>query len=160
MTSTKCRRKTILRHFEQEVNENCNNCDNCKRLNNKNIQKRNFTEEALMIIYTVMETGNNYGANMIIDVLRGMKNKKIPVRFFNLRYYGKGHHCNAKWWKSLIHMMIDNDLLEEISSENHFGTSIKVTSEGDDWEQLASNMDKELVPDLLWNVSREMEQYC
>jgi ATP-dependent DNA helicase RecQ len=70
-----CRRKALLSHFDEHIDE-CGNCDNC-------IDKPtvvDYTEEAKLVIKTIKYTGNMFGTNYIIDILRGSKSVKIGMR--------------------------------------------------------------------------------
>ena len=72
-TST-CLRKFILDYFgEESQEENCNNCSVC--CDERELQ--DITIEAQKIISCVYRAKERYGKNMIIDILKGSKAKKI-----------------------------------------------------------------------------------
>lgn len=72
-TST-CLRKFILDYFgEESLEENCNNCSVCC----DDRQMQDITIEAQKIISCVYRAKERYGKNMIIDILKGSKGKKI-----------------------------------------------------------------------------------
>jgi ATP-dependent DNA helicase RecQ len=67
--TNQCRRKYILSYFGETYDKNnCGNCDNC--LDQKNVIKYNFIKEAELLLTVMNETGNLYGINMLINILR------------------------------------------------------------------------------------------
>lgn len=133
VTSTICRRAVILNHFGENIkNPNCGNCDNC--LTKKEII--DFSHEGLMLLKTVVQTGNTYGINMVADVLRGSKNQKVSPKLYKVSCYGKGKNKTVVWWKSLARNLINNGYLEEVPTK--FGSIIQITEDGTDWMDLAS----------------------
>ena len=82
---TKCRRRHLLDYFGESVVEDCGNCDVCKQ------EKEVFdaTELAQKMLSAVVRTGNLFGKNYVIDVLRGSRGKKILERHHDqLSVYG------------------------------------------------------------------------
>lgn len=71
-TST-CLRQYILNYFGEDLKEDCGNCSNCKT----EFEEIEITIPAQKIISCVIKTGERFGINMIIDILRGSKNKRI-----------------------------------------------------------------------------------
>lgn len=82
---TECRRKHLLEYFGEKREEECGNCDVCKQ------EKEVFdaTELVQKILSAVVKTGNAFGKNYVIDVLRGSRSKKILERYHDqLSVYG------------------------------------------------------------------------
>lgn len=72
--TTSCLRNEIRTYFGEDVGEdNCGSCGNC-------LDDSEFVDmslEAQKILSCVYRTGQRFGVNMIIQVLRGSKNKKV-----------------------------------------------------------------------------------
>ncbi len=80
-----CRRKYLLAYFGEEGKDNCENCDICTQ------PKETFdaTIQAQKILSAVVRTGNCFGQNHVIDVLRGSRSQKIKDRYHDqLSVYG------------------------------------------------------------------------
>ncbi|WP_251860034.1 DNA helicase RecQ [Clostridium sp. Marseille-Q2269] len=72
--TSKCLRSYILEYFgEEALEEKCNNCSNC----NDNREEKDITLEAQKIFSCVYRMKERFGVNMVADVLRGSKNKKL-----------------------------------------------------------------------------------
>ena len=84
--TSSCLRKFILEYFgEESLEEKCNNCSIC--CDNRQIQ--DITIEAQKIISCVYRAKERYGKNMIIDILKGSKGKKIiENKLHELSTYG------------------------------------------------------------------------
>ena len=127
--SNECRRKYILKYFNEDYkNFNCGNCDNC--CSPKQITQRDFTNEAIQLLQVTNDTGNVYGATMLINVLRGSTAKKIPKNFMKLSTYGKGSNHDDKWWKIFVRMLINTGYIREKSISGGHGCSLIRTKEG------------------------------
>lgn len=68
-----CYRKYILNYFGEEYEGNCNKCSNC----DTEQSKEDKTIDAQKVIYCVYRVKRGYGVGMLVDVLRGSKNKKL-----------------------------------------------------------------------------------
>ena len=68
-----CYRKYILNYFGEDYKENCNKCSNC----DTEKSKEDKTIDAQKVIYCVYRVKRGYGVGMLVDVLRGSKNKKL-----------------------------------------------------------------------------------
>ena len=83
--SNTCYRKNILNYFGETFLEDCNNCSNC--LNEGEVVDK--TLDAQKVISCIARMKRSFGATMIIDVLRGSKNKKVlDLGFDTLTTYG------------------------------------------------------------------------
>lgn len=80
-----CYRKYILNYFGEEFNDRCNNCSNCEapgELIDRSI-------EAQKVISCVYRMNQKFGIGMVVNVLRGSKEKKIyELGFDELSTYG------------------------------------------------------------------------
>lgn len=69
-----CLRNEIRRYFGEGVDlNNCGSCGNCL----ENIEFVDMTVAAQKVLSCIYRTGQRFGVNVIIQVLRGSKNKKI-----------------------------------------------------------------------------------
>ena len=107
-----CRRIPLLKYFGEEYSQkNCEMCDNCLR---GEIELTDITIPAQKFLSCIKRTGEKFGANHIIDVLRASKSKKI-LRFQhnNLSTYGIGLEFSKKQWSHLSRQFISKDLLTQ-----------------------------------------------
>jgi ATP-dependent DNA helicase RecQ len=92
-----CRRQSLLRYFGDVLDTACGNCDNCL----KPPEQWDATEPARMALSCVYRTGQRFGANHLIDVLRGADNER--VRSFGhqrLSTWGIGAALAAEQWRT------------------------------------------------------------
>ncbi|MHA7879715.1 MAG: DNA helicase RecQ [Saccharospirillum sp.] len=106
---THCRRQALLRYFGDELPEPCGNCDTCL----EPVDTWDGTEAVRMALSCVYRTGQRFGANHIIDVLRGSDSEKLR-RFdhHRLSTYGIGQSLSAMEWRSVLRQLVANGLLE------------------------------------------------
>jgi len=80
-----CLRNYILKYFGEKIKNECKNCSNCSR----ELEAIDITIEAQKIISCVVRMKERYGANMVVDVLKGAKNKRLlGFGLQNLSTYG------------------------------------------------------------------------
>lgn len=80
-----CYRKYILNYFGEEFNERCNNCSNCEEPGE--LVDRSI--DAQKVISCVYRMNQKFGIGMVVNVLRGSKEKKIyELGFDELSTYG------------------------------------------------------------------------
>ncbi len=68
-----CLRKHILNYFGESAPEKCGMCSGCEA----DGARIDVTEISRPIVKLVKDTGGRYGAGVITDALRGMKNEKV-----------------------------------------------------------------------------------
>ncbi|MBC8383660.1 MAG: DNA helicase RecQ [Candidatus Cloacimonetes bacterium] len=124
-----CRRIPLLNYFGEKYSiENCQMCDNCLE---KEKDLVDITIPAQKFLSCMKRTGEYFGTNHIIDILRGSKAQKVLDRNHNLlSTYGIGKDISRKQWFHLSRQFIQQDL---IIQEIEFG-SLKITKNG--WEVL------------------------
>ena len=107
--SNSCYRKSILEYFGETIEEDCNNCSNC--LSEGVIIDK--TLDAQKVISCVFRMKRNFGIIMIVDVLRGSKNKKVlEAGFDKLSTYGIMKDYSNEELKSFINTLISHGFLD------------------------------------------------
>lgn len=106
-----CRRRQLLAYFgETFALENCGMCDNCRQ--SELSTRADITIPAQKFLSCVYRTGQQFGAQYIIDVLRGSRNKRVlERRHHELSTHGVGREFSADQWKELAHQFIQQGLL-------------------------------------------------
>ncbi len=125
-----CRRTMQLEFFGEKFDrKNCNKtCDNCKA--GKEPEKRDLTTEArtiLQLLDDLLLQKNGRGATLaqVTELYRGSKSKQ-STKFLDLKKipsYGAGKKFSKPDTDRIMHAMIFDRVLEEISSENASGFS-------------------------------------
>ena len=127
-----CRKKHIIEYFGEKFDRKCNNCDNC--LEDTELKRLEVSSWAAILIKAIYYSESLYGANMIINILRGSKTKKLNNESKKLSVFGAGSGRSMEWWKIFIRLIINMDLIREyVRSRRAQGMSLKVTEEGKKW---------------------------
>jgi Werner syndrome ATP-dependent helicase len=122
-----CRRKIILKNFNQEV-ENCTNCDNCLR-NKQDIKKVEYSRQLYLFLGLLKRINDKFGMTTIINILIGKGNIKDVLKT-NVEF-GEGiNYGNLEWWKSFTRTLINEDLIKENQVTGFFGSTISLTTKG------------------------------
>lgn len=120
--SNNCYRKNILNYFGDDFSESCNNCSNCL---NSGV-KVDKSEDAMKVISCIIRMKRSFGINMIVDVLRGSKNKRvIDLGFNNLSTYGIMKDYKSEELKIFINTLVSHgylDIVESMSGSSSFPT--------------------------------------
>lgn len=122
-----CRRYPLINYFgELYQKDSCDMCDNCLA-EEKNMS--DLTVPAKKFLSAVKRTGEKFGANYIIDLLRGEESERI---FHNghqhLTVYGIGKEYDKKQWQLLVHQFVRKEI---INRDLEFG-SLKLTPKSND----------------------------
>ncbi|MDU5260862.1 MAG: DNA helicase RecQ [Clostridium celatum] len=103
-----CYRKFILNYFGEQYDEKCNNCSNCEatgELVDKSV-------DAQKVISCVYRMNQRFGIGMVVDVLRGSKNKKVyELGFDELSTYGIVKNYTKDALTEFINMLISHGYL-------------------------------------------------
>jgi ATP-dependent DNA helicase RecQ len=98
-----CRRYALLHYFNESSNEHCGNCDACL----SPAEQFDGTVSAQKALSCVYRTGQRFGVNHLIDVLRGADNDKInQFQHKQLSTYGIGKELDANAWRSVYRQLI------------------------------------------------------
>ena len=112
-----CRRINLLRYFGEQPEGACGNCDTCLAPP----ETWDATEPARKLLSAVYRTGQRFGANYLIEHLRGEPNERAE-RFGHtkLSTFGVGEDLTAKQWRSVIRQLVARGYLET-DSEGYGG---------------------------------------
>lgn len=105
---TTCRREALLRYFGEALPKPCGNCDTCLHP----VQTWDATEVARLALSAVFRTGQRFGVNHVIDVLRGGNADKVfQFDHQNLNVYGKGVQWSVNEWRSVFRQLVARNYL-------------------------------------------------
>lgn len=107
-----CRRIPLLAYFGETFTQTpCSACDNCLA---GQLELVDLTIPAQKFLSCVARTGERFGANHIIDVLRGSQSEKVLKNgHANLSTYGIGEEFSKAQWLHLSRQFLHNGLLEQ-----------------------------------------------
>ena len=100
---TSCRRQALLRHFGDDLANDCGNCDLCLTPP----QTWDGTEEAQKLLSCVYRTGQRFGAGHVIGMLRGKDTAKVRQhRHERLSTFGIGADLSEAQWRSILRQLL------------------------------------------------------
>jgi ATP-dependent DNA helicase RecQ len=100
---TSCRRRSLLKYFGENRQEDCGNCDSCL----DPADTWDGTEAARKALSAVYRTGQRFGVNHLIDVLRGGESEKIfQFEHHLLPTHGVGKELDANQWRSVFRQLV------------------------------------------------------
>ncbi|BCZ46103.1 ATP-dependent DNA helicase RecQ [Clostridium gelidum] len=109
--SNDCYRKYILEYFGEEYNKHCDNCSNCLS-EGEFVDKTIEAQKVLSCIYRMKQ---KFGSGMLVDVLRGSKNKKVlQFHFDEISTYGLMKEYSAEDLKNFINTLISHGYINVI----------------------------------------------
>ena len=94
--SESCRHQQIATYFHDNIKPCSDKCDNCL---NPEEDKIDITTEAQKLLSAIYRTGQSFGMQYVVDVLRGSKEQRILTNTHDqLSVYGIGeNHTKAQW---------------------------------------------------------------
>ena len=105
---TSCRRQALLNYFGDNLIEACGNCDTCL----EPVNTWDGTEACRKALSAVYRTGQRFGVNHLIDVLRGASNNKIiQNNHHQLAIHGVGGDLNNNQWRSVYRQLVARGFL-------------------------------------------------
>ncbi|HTQ99575.1 MAG TPA: DNA helicase RecQ, partial [Candidatus Acidoferrum sp.] len=105
---TTCRRQALLRYFGEELPQPCGNCDTCL----DPPATWDGSEAARMALSAVYRTGQRFGVNHLVDVLRGEHTDKV-IQFDHqhLGVFGIGNALDGNSWRSVFRQLVARNYL-------------------------------------------------
>jgi ATP-dependent DNA helicase RecQ len=105
---TSCRRQSLLRYFGDDMAQACGNCDTCL----EPVSTWDGTEAARMALSVVFRTGQRFGVNHLIEVLRGAETDKVfQFDHHQLAVYGVGNALDNNQWRSVFRQLVARNFL-------------------------------------------------
>ena len=107
-----CRRQPLLAYFGEEyAAETCAMCDNCLAGDRTRVD---ITIAAQKFLSCVKRTGERFGTNHIVDVLRGSQSQKVlKFKHERLSTYGIGREFSPKQWFHLSRQFLRQGLMTQ-----------------------------------------------
>jgi ATP-dependent DNA helicase RecQ len=101
---TSCRRHALLHYFGEDSPARCGNCDACL----DPVDTWDGTEAARMALSAALRTGQRFGVNYLIGVLRGDAEGERIARLGHdkLPTFGIGAHLDANAWRSVFRQLV------------------------------------------------------
>ena len=100
---TSCRRQALLNYFGESLPTPCGNCDTCL----EPVETWDGTEAARWALSAAYRTGQRFGVNHLIDVLRGADTDKIfQFDHQHLPVYGLGKTLDNNHWRSVFRQLV------------------------------------------------------
>ncbi len=107
--SESCRHQQLAAYFDDTLEACGDKCDNCLEPDH---DKRDISTEAQMLLSTVYRTGQSFGKNYLIDILRGSRQQKILANGHDeLSVYGVGEKLSKKQWFVVIDRLLEVEAL-------------------------------------------------
>lgn len=108
--SNSCYRKYLLNYFGEEYEKECGNCSNC--LNEGEVIDK--TIDAQKVMSCIYRMNQGYGSTMVIDVLRGSKNKKVlHMNFDSLSTYGIMKDYSSDELKTFLNTLVSHGYISQ-----------------------------------------------
>jgi ATP-dependent DNA helicase RecQ len=121
---TSCRRQVLLRYFGDTLDAPCGNCDNCL----DPPEEWDGSEAARMALSCVYRTGQRFGANHVIDVLRGAENERIlSFDHHQVSTFGIGKDIPVEQWRSVFRQLVARGFLD-VDPEGYGGLRLSAAA--------------------------------
>jgi ATP-dependent DNA helicase RecQ len=111
-----CRRRILLSYFNEAVETDCGNCDVCRN--------PRTTFDATLIaqkaLSAVARTGQRVSMTMLIDVLRGSRNRHLlELGYQSLPTFGVGHDLRWEEWVDYIGQLLNSGFVDIAYDDGH-----------------------------------------
>ncbi len=106
---TGCRRQALLAHFGEILPEPCGNCDNCL----DPPASWDATVAAQKALSCVARTGQRFGVQHLVDVLRGTASERVrSLGHAGLSVFGIGLELEPAGWRAVFRQLLARRLLD------------------------------------------------
>jgi ATP-dependent DNA helicase RecQ len=119
-----CRRQFLMHYFDEPFPDNCGSCDFCL----SEFVKFDGTLIAQKALSAVARVKERFGANYIIDFLRGSRSEKIWADHKALKTYGAGADISKADWQRYLRELIAQGFLR-ISEDGYSAIQLTKKSE-------------------------------
>ncbi len=117
---TGCRRRALLRYFGDDLDAPCGNCDTCL----DPPETFDGTEAAQKALSCAVRTGQRFGAQHLINVLRGSESERIRQFGHDLvTTYGIGRELDAQQWRGVFRQLVAAGLMA-VSPDGYGGLRV------------------------------------
>lgn len=104
----RCRRQTLLAYFGETLAEPCGSCDLCR----DKPPLFDGTDAARKAFSAILRTGEMFGAEHLIQILRGEGSEKVLRRGHDrLPTFGVGKEFSTGQWKTIFRQLLGLDLI-------------------------------------------------
>lgn len=104
-----CRRQALLSYFSDHLDQPCNNCDTCL----EPVKTWDGTVAAQQGLSCIYRTGQRFGVNYLIDVLRGKSDERIKSFGHDQQStFAVGKQFDQQQWRSVFRQLIAKDMVE------------------------------------------------
>ncbi|MGZ5136113.1 MAG: DNA helicase RecQ, partial [Flavitalea sp.] len=107
----RCRRQYLLHYFDEKSPGYCGSCDVCL----SDYEKIDFTINAQKLLSAVSRLHERFGANYVIDFLRG--SKAVKDEHQELKTFGIGKEISKEHWKKHIRELLQQKILHQSDGE-------------------------------------------
>ncbi|WP_374948441.1 DNA helicase RecQ [Mucilaginibacter sp.] len=119
-----CRRQYLMQYFDEPFPDNCGSCDFCL----SEFTKFDGTLIAQKVLSAVARLKERFGANYIIDFLRGSRSGKIWADHKQLKTYGAGADISKADWQRYLRELLAMGYLK-ISEDGYSALQLTSTSD-------------------------------
>lgn len=104
-TSNECRHQIISHYFKESIPKCKERCDNCLENTSQVVDVTTPSQKILSAIY---RTGERFGANYIVDILKGSKNKNIIQNEHDkLSVHNIGKEHSKSGWLAIMDRLLE-----------------------------------------------------
>jgi ATP-dependent DNA helicase RecQ len=113
--ATSCRTRTLLACFGEDLDQPCGHCDACR----SPFAMFDGTKAAQQALSAVYRTGQMFGMQYVIDVLRGERNERVERNGHSrLALFGIGRERGEAFWRGVLRQLVARGALRSGAGEH------------------------------------------